>query len=152
MRIFLEMLGGHVLISIVTCYILFLITEFQETNSVILFVVFMFLLFLYFYSGYYYTKERTNWYKYFSVAIIGILFWIICASVSSGNTNYKENNNAGIWFLYELYILPKSSLVLNSDHYSLKLDLFQKFIFPIIFSLFQFTGGYIKVQKVKNSR
>lgn len=152
MIIFLKMLTGHLFIGVISCFILFLFGEYQLDNHFISIIAFTFTVFLYIFNGYLSTSEKTNWYYYFSVAIIGILFWFICYLLSSGNTNYKQNNNAGLWFIYELYIIAKFPLeFLNPTNYSLKLDLISKFIFPILFSSCQFIGSHIKIYKIKNS-
>jgi len=151
MQFFFKMLIGHFIIIIITCFISFFFSEYQVNDSILLSCTFIFFLLLYIYSGYYFTNKKNKWYSYFAVGILGVLFWSICYSMSFESTNYKQDNNAGVWFIYELYILPKFPLYFfNSNNYSLKLDLIEKLIFPIIFSLCQFLGGYFRTYKIEN--
>ena len=147
----LKLFGFH---FVITFFSIFLLSFFSETESnLALSIFFGFIQFLYFLSGYLITNKKIKWYNYFSIAIFGFLFWLICFINSPESTHYKMNSNAGPWIFYEIYIMSKSPLYfIEPDKYSLKFDLLQKFVFPFIFSLSQFFGGIIKMRSIKNAR
>lgn len=145
--IFLELIGYHILITFFSMMILSLF--FNTDSKLILVLFFLFTLSVYSLSGYFLTNKMIKWYNYFGVAIVGILFWIICYIKSPYNTNFKQNNDACLWFFYELYIMIKSPLYfINVSDYYLNFDLFEKLIYPIIFSFFQFVGGVFKMKMI----
>ena len=121
--------------------------------NIIWIVLLIIILSAYVINGYVSTNKKEKWFKYYPVAFVGILFWIICFAIAPNSTNFKSGEG-DIWFLYEFFIIAKSplNLLLDSDEkYSIGLDLFQKLIFPIVFSSFQFLGGKIKNIKIDNS-
>ncbi|SCY97982.1 hypothetical protein [Flavobacterium caeni] len=163
--IYTKLLFGHFIISIISILAMAGIIEVLNERcsnmvacnftliNIIWIVLLIIFLCAYVLNGYVSTKNKEVWYKYYSVAFIGILFWMICFAVAPKSTNYKSGEG-DIWFLYEFFIVAKSptNFILDSDEkYSLSFDLFQKFIFPILFSSFQYLGGRLKMRRITNS-
>ncbi len=117
------------------------------------FMIYIFSLFLYLLSGYLSTEKKTSWYNYFIVSFIGLVIWGICFISSPNDLNYK-GHEGGIWFFYQLYIMVSSPLnfidsiqdYLNGNR---KTQLFGDLIILILFSVFQYFGGIIKMAKSK---
>lgn len=144
-NIFGRLLSSHIIITIIIMIMLSLGAPHGET----IFIIGVTSCVLYFYSGYILTKEKVEWYNYFGVACLGIFFWLICFVVSPHSMNYKRNPEAGIWFLYQVYIIVSSPLnfieSLN-EKYSLTRQLITDFLIPIVISVFQFFGGWTKMR------
>lgn len=143
----LKLFISHFIISLFAIAVLGL-----TVNDFFCFVLVMLSGCLYFLSGYIFTKTYICWFNYFSVAAVGVSFWILCYLISPESTNYKREASAGFWFYYELYILVKSPLnfveMLN-DPYSLTRDLITKLCVPILISILQSIGGQVKLRKLK---
>jgi hypothetical protein len=70
--------------------------------------------------------------------------------------NYKSDNNAGVWFFYQLYIIVSSPINLINifdmeSNYSVNKQLIIDLLIPIILSLMQFLGGIVKINRLKIS-
>ena len=138
----------HFLITIASIFIfLNFIVYNNKISSISCLISFMSILLFYFLNGYFLTKEKVKWVNYFAIAFVGIGLWLFCFIMSPTSTSYKQNADSGSWFFYELYILARTPLNFIDREYSLKLDLFEKFIFPIIFSFCQYLGGLVKMKK-----
>lgn len=145
----------HLFICLISLLGLAFLANRIQWNDFISLFYFVIVVLMYIFSGYISTESKARVISYFSVAIIGIVFWTYCYVLSSNSTNYKSSDqNAGIWFFYELFITSKSSLnmlPIFSDKYSLNLDLFSKLIFPCVFSIFQFIGGQLKLKRINDN-
>ncbi len=146
-NIFFKLIGAHFLITMITIVVMSL-----AINTITYFLVTLFSCILYFYSGYIVTKLKSNWLNYFGVFTIGIILWIICFALSTNSLNYKNDNEAGLWFIYQLYVMVKSPLnfidFLN-EPFNLKRELFILLLIPFIISVIQFSGGKLKIWKMK---
>ena len=149
--IFLELIGYHILITFFSMMILNMFLNID--SQLILGLFFLLTLSTYLLSGYFLTNKMIKWYNYFGVALVGVLFWTVCYIKSPESTNYKQNNDSGLWLFYELYIMAKSPLYfIKFSHYDLEFDLIGKLIFPIIFSISQFIGGVFKMKRIKKEQ
>lgn len=147
-KIFGQLLSSHFIITFVTIVLLTFATDKNET----IFIVGIISCVLYFYSGYYLTKEKVKWYNYFIIAFLGITLWLICFIISPSSMNYKRDDNAGVWFFYQLYIMVASPLnFIDSinENYSIAKQLILDLLIPIVISLLQFLGGFVKL-RLKN--
>lgn len=148
-KLFFKLIGWHFIITFFSILILSLILEKNVGSKMIYFSAFLFTLLLYGLNGYFLTETKHRWFSYSGIACIGIVLWIISYILSPDTTHYKQVGSAGFWFLHELYIIGTSPLhLIPLNDYSLKMDLFQKFISPILFSASQLIGGLIKMKKI----
>jgi hypothetical protein len=147
-----KLIISHITIIILTIPIMEIASSGGGLNQITHTFSFLSILLLYFVSGYISTKSKTSLLKYFTIAFIGSLFWLFCYLKSPESTNYKGIGNSGVWFFYELYILPASPLnfvnIFDSTHYSLITDLIYKFSMPFAFSLSQLIGGVTKLRRL----
>jgi hypothetical protein len=150
-----KIVAGLLLYHFLIIIIVLVIIGFVEKDETFI-LVSVFILFLYFISGYILTTDKIKWINYFIIAIIGILFWIICFVNSPNSMNYKSDNNAGVWFFYQLYIIVSSPINLINifdmeSNYSVNKQLIIDLLIPIILSLMQFLGGIVKINRLKIS-
>lgn len=145
--IFIKLIGAHFLVSAIT-----IIVTGLAMNNETYFLVTAFSCILYLYSGYKVTNFKSSWINYFGVFAIGFILWLISFALSPDSLNYKSNNEAGFWFVYQLYIIVNSPLnfidFLN-EPFNLKRELLLLFFTPFIISLFQFFGGIYKIWEMK---
>ena len=149
-----KMLFSHFAI---TTIVMIVLSNF-EFNQIGYWIIFFLSLFLYVISGFVYTNNKSNWYNYFIVAIIGVSIWTICFIKSPNDLNYKSGDG-GYWFFYELFIMVSSPLnvidsIQNVLTGNIKLQLYSQSLIPIIISICQCAGGFLKITLLnkRNSR
>jgi hypothetical protein len=147
-NIFLKLIGAHFLVTVITIIVMSVVMD----NY---YLIIFFSCFLYFLSGYKVTKIKSAWFNYFGVLAIGIFFWLVCFIISPNSTNYKGNQDAGLWFFYKLYISVNSPLnfidSLN-EPYNLKRELLILFFTPFVISTFQYLGGHYKICRMEKEQ
>lgn len=144
-KIFSQLLSAHIIITV----IVIIISVVGPHNNVTLWFAGITSCLLYFFSGYILTKEKNEWYNYFGVACIGVLFWLICFAISPNSMSYKGNPEAEIWLLYQFYIMvsyPLNFIDSLNEHYSHMRQLIIDLMVPILISGFQFLGGWTKLR------
>lgn len=132
----------------ITTIVMIVLSNF-EFNQIGYWIIYFLSLFLYVVSGFIYTNSKSRWYNYFIVAIIGIVIWTICFIKSPNDLNYKSGDG-GCWFFYELFIMVSSPLnvidsIQNILTGNIKLQLYTQSLIPIIVSICQYAGGFLKV-------
>ena len=147
-EVFFKLFVWHFLITVAVILLTSIIPISDQFKTALYTLELIVVLLLYFLSGYFLTRKKVEWICYFAIALVGIVFWTFCFIQSPDSTDYKSNADSGGWFFYEFYIQARSPLnFIRGDDYSMKLDMFEKFIFPVIFSFLQFLGGQYKLKK-----
>jgi len=137
-------------ISILICYPYeFITVNFFETIYGILHLLIIF--FLYFLSGFITTKgtDKFDVLNYLTIVVVGIILLITAIVISPSNTDWKHNNDAMIWFIYQIYVsgisTPFNAISNFSFTPNINLTIFILGIFTVIPSIFQSLGGYYKI-------
>jgi hypothetical protein len=123
-------------------------------NNFICVLIFGVILVIYFFSGYISTTVKIHWYKYFGIAILGLLSWLIGYFTSPNSLDYKNDSEAGIWMIYRFYIagietplnyMDKFSFAQN---YSIQFEIYFIVVLPFLASFMQYLGGVTKTKKI----
>jgi hypothetical protein len=149
----IKTLLAHILIFIIMLILVSIFSSFDGLNNYTCIIMFIIILGTYFYSGYILTKTKTPGYKYFGIACLGLIIWIIAYGTSPDFLNYKRYKEAGIWMIYRCYIAgietPLNFSAFNiADNYSVRSEMYIIAFMPVLASVMQYLGAKYKFSKL----
>jgi len=145
---------AHAAIFVIMLILISIFSYFNSLNNYTCIMLLISVLGMYLYSGYILTNSKTQGYKYFAVAIIGLLIWITAYITSPNSLNYKSDSEAGIWMIYRYYIagietpLNYISSFNIADNYSIRLEMYIIAFLPILASVMQYFGAKWKLTRL----
>lgn len=142
---------SHIIITATSVFVFTYTYEYLE-NSVfeILYAFFHFavILVLYIASGILATGKVFTFKKYYIIALIGIILWLIAFINSPHSLDYKQVKTAGLWFFYQLYVMGLATPfhMVSTTEVHIYFDMVLLLVLSIVPSILQAYGGYIKVK------
>ncbi|MCG2420464.1 hypothetical protein K8089_15665 [Aequorivita sp. F47161] len=149
-----KLISSHIIITLISIFGISYLYQFLDNRVYEIIYSGLHLaviLILYIASGILATDNTFSFKKYYIIALIGFIIWLIAFTSSPKSIDYKHVKEAGLWFFYQLYVMgisiPLENFFPSQNNIFLNFALLLSF--AIIPSLLQGIGGYIKIKQNK---